>query len=169
MPTAVEIGRWTLDPARSTVVIKHKTIWGLSTVNGAFSQVSGEGEVLPDGSAHGTLKIDAASIDTKHGKRDAHLRSAEFFDIEKHPEITFTASGATPNADGTAHVIGDLTVRGVSRPLSFNAAVNPDGEAVTLTAETAVDRAEFGLTWNQLGMIRGLATVAVSLVFTRAV
>ena len=122
--------------------------------------------MLPDGSASGTVTIDAASIDTKNGTRDTHLRSKDFFDAENHPDITFTVLGATPNADGSAQVTGDLTIREISRPLSFNAAVNAEAGTVTLSAETAVDRAEYGMTWNRLGMIRGQAAVAVKLVFT---
>ncbi len=165
MPT-VEPGLWQLDPARSTVAIKHKTMWGLSTVNGTFAKVSGQGEVSAEGTGTGTLTIDAASIDTKNAKRDNHLRSGDFFDVERHPQITFVVRSATLNADGTVQVAGDLTVRGVTRALSFPASVASAPGEVTLSAETAVDRAEFSLAWNQLGMIRGSATVAVSLRFT---
>ena len=167
IPIAVEAGQWELDPARSTVAFRHKSMWGLVTVNGRFTGMSGGGEVLPDGTARGTLVLDASSLDTKQGTRDKHLRSAAFFHAEQHPEITFTAHGATLRADGTVQVDGELTVRGTSRTLSFiaHADVATLG-AVSLSAQMTVDRAEFGLTWNQLGSLRGLTTVTVDLRFT---
>jgi polyisoprenoid-binding protein YceI len=167
MSVAVETGRWQLDRTRSTVALRHKTIWGLVTVNGTFAAVSGGGEVHPDGSASGTVTLDSASLDTKHAKRDKHLRSADFFDADNHPAVTFAVRSAVPGADGTVQVAGELTVRGISRPQSFPATVTRDGsDAVTLTAELTVDRGEFGMGWNQLGMLRGLTTVTATLRFT---
>jgi polyisoprenoid-binding protein YceI len=166
MPITAEPGLWKLDDAHSSVTFKHKTIWGLVTVKGRFTSVSGEGEVLPDGAARGTLTIDAASLDTKHAKRDAHLRSGDFFDIERHPSIVFAARSITPGTDGAVRVEGTLTVRDTTRPLTFAARATKAGpDAVSLSAELPVDRADFGLNWNQLGMLRGLATVSVDLRF----
>jgi polyisoprenoid-binding protein YceI len=168
MSVAVETGLWQLDPARSTVALQHKTMWGLVTVKGTYTAVTGEGEVRPDGSASGTLTLDAASLDTKNAKRDKHLSSADFFDAGQHPEIIFSVRSAVPGADDTVEVSGQLTVRGISRPQSFTARVtDADADAVTLNAELTVDRAEFGLDWNQLGMIRGLTTVTAALRFAR--
>ena len=167
MSVTVDPGTWQLDPARSTVTIRHKSLWGLVTVKGTFGSVSGGGEVLPDGTARGTLTLDAASLDTKQAKRDKHLRSADFFHVEEHPEITYAVRSAALRADGTVQVTGDLTVRGNTRPLSFIArADQADQGAVAVTAEVKVDRADFDLKWNQMGMLRGLTTVAVSLRFT---
>ncbi|MFB7510289.1 YceI family protein, partial [Streptomyces broussonetiae] len=94
MTVTVETGTWQLDPSASAVSLRHKTMWGLVTVKGAFTAVSGAGEVRPDGSATGTVTLEAASLDTKHAKRDTHLRSADFFDADQHPEITFAVRGA---------------------------------------------------------------------------
>jgi polyisoprenoid-binding protein YceI len=166
MSIAVKTGLWHLDQTTSTVAIRHKTIWGMVTVNGTFTPVAGDGEVLPDGSARGTLTLDAASLDTKHAKRDKHLRSADFFDTENYPTISFTAERLVLSPDGTAQVTGQLTVRGVSRTQTLTATVNqakPD--EVVLDAEFIVDRDQFGLSWNQLGMLRGLTTVTTSLRF----
>ena len=169
MTVAVETGTWQLDQAASTVAIRHRTMWGLVTVKGTFAAVSGQGEVRADGTASGVVTLDVATLDTGHAKRDQHLRSADFFDAERHPEITFTANGATPGDDGTVRVDGRLTVRGVSRPLSLTATLGDvSGEALTLDTEFTVDRAQFEMGWNQLGMMRGLATVTASLRFTRA-
>jgi polyisoprenoid-binding protein YceI len=168
MTVAVETGVWQLDAAASTVALRHKTIWGLVTVKGTFAAVGGQGEVQPDGSATGTLTLDAATLDTKNKKRDEHLRSADFFDTANHPEITFAVRSAKAGAGDTVEVSGQLTVRGISRPQTLTARlVGADADALTLDTEFTVDRAEFGLGWNQLGMIRGLTTVAATLRFVR--
>ncbi|MGW1749270.1 YceI family protein [Streptomyces sp. NPDC002092] len=168
MTVAVETGVWQLDAAASTVALRHKTMWGLVTVKGTFDAVGGQGEVQPDGSATGTLTLDAATLDTKNKKRDEHLRSADFFDTENHPEITFAVRSAKAGAGDTVEVSGQLTVRGISRPQTLTARLSgADADALTLDTEFTVDRGEFGLGWNQLGMIRGLTTVAATLRFVR--
>ncbi|PSM41341.1 hypothetical protein C6Y14_21400 [Streptomyces dioscori] len=168
MTVAVETGLWQLDAVRSTVAIKHKTMWGLVTVKGAFSGVAGEGEVQADGTAHGTITVDAGSLDTKNAKRDTHLRGADFFDAEGHPTLVFVVRDAVVRPDDTVAIDGELTVRGVSRPQSVSATVaESSADAVALAAEFTVDREQFNLGWNQLGMIRGLTTVTATLRFTR--
>lgn len=169
MTVAVETGLWQLDSARTTVAIKHKTMWGMVTVKGTFTGVTGEGEVQPDGTASGTITIDVASLDTKNAKRDKHLRSADLFDADRHPTITFAARNAAPGADDTVEIGGQLTVRGISRPQPVTGRVTEaSADTVTLTAEFTVDRDQFDMGWNQMGMLRGLTTVIGTLVFTRA-
>ncbi|MEU9288729.1 YceI family protein [Streptomyces sp. NPDC048275] len=169
MTVAVETGLWQLDPARSTVAIKHKTMWGMVTVKGTIPGVTGEGEVQPDGTASGTITLDVASLDTKNAKRDTHLRSADLFDADRHPTITFAVRATAVGQDDTVEIDGQLTVRGISRPQSVTARVTESGaDAVTLTADFTVDREQFGMGWNQMGMIRGLTTVTSTLAFTRA-
>ncbi|MCX4909216.1 YceI family protein [Streptomyces sp. NBC_00878] len=168
MTVAVETGLWQLDPARTTVAIKHKTMWGMVTVKGAFGGVTGEGEVQPDGTARGTITLDAASLDTKNAKRDEHLRGSDFFDAERHPSLVFAVRDAVVRQDDTVEISGQLTARGISRPQSVTARVTgASADAVTLTAEFTVDREQFGMTWNQLGMMRDLTTVTATLGFTR--
>ncbi|MQY38431.1 Protein YceI [Streptomyces sp. RB17] len=169
MTVAVQTGTWQLDPAASTVGLRHRTIWGLVTVKGTFTAVAGGGEVRADGSATGTVTLEAASLDTKHTKRDTHLRSADFFDADQHPEITFAVRGADRLDGDAVRVTGQLTVRGVSRPLDFTARLTGEGaDALGLDAEFTVDREQFGMGWNQLGMLRGLTTVTAKLRFVRA-
>ncbi|MFI9253502.1 YceI family protein [Streptomyces sp. NPDC053069] len=168
MTVAVQTGTWQLDSAASTVALRHKTLWGLVTVKGAFTAVTGAGEVRPDGSATGTVTVDAASLDTRHAKRDTHLRSADFLDAGTHPEITFAVRGADRLDGDGVRITGQLTVRGVSRPVSLTAHLTgASADAVTLEAEFTVDREQFGMGWNQLGMMRGLTTVTAGLRFTR--
>ena len=159
-------GEWVLNPRTSSVRLKSKSM-GLIPVHGVFREVSGSGTVSPDGKATGTLLVAAASIDTRNTRRDTHLRSADFFDSDNHPDISFTADDIRPSGQGVA-VTGALTIRGRTRPMSFDArtSVPGDGE-VWLDAEVRVNRADFGITWNVLGMVSQISTLTVHAVFTR--
>jgi polyisoprenoid-binding protein YceI len=162
-------GTWQLDPASSSVAFRHKSIWGLVTVRGTFPVLDGRGHVAEDGTAKGALTVDAVGVDTKHAKRDKHLRSAEFFDVDKHPTIDFVADEIKPLGATGAEVKGWLTVRGVTRPVSFTArATAISDRGVTLAATVSFDRHEYGMAWNQLGMLVGVAELEVSLRFTPA-
>jgi polyisoprenoid-binding protein YceI len=160
-------GDWVLDPRNSSVRLKSRSMGGLIPVKGVFREVSGSGTVSPDGKAAGTVLVAAASIDTRNTRRDTHLRSADFFDSDNHPDITFTADDIQPSGQGVA-VTGTLTIRDRTRPLSFDAAVSVAGDGeVWLDAEVRVDRTDFGLTWNQLGMVAKTSTLTIHAVFTK--
>jgi polyisoprenoid-binding protein YceI len=168
MTAVPEAGRYVLDPAQTSVAISQKGMWGLVTVKGAFATVTGDGEVLPDGTATGVIRVDASSIDTKQAKRDKHLRSADFFDVEKFPLIQFDVASTSREASSSASVEGRLTIRGVTKPQAIAATVTAvESDAVTLTTEFAVERTAYGLNWNQMGMLRGDTTVTATLRFTR--
>jgi polyisoprenoid-binding protein YceI len=160
-------GSWTLDGARSEIGLKSKSMWGVVPVKGVFREVTGSGTVSAAGAVAGTLTVAAGSVDTKQKKRDEHLRSADFFDVANNRDITFTAEQVTPSGDGVT-VTGSLTVRGRTRPVSFAAQVSGfDGTQVVLDGEIQVNRADFGLTWNQLGMSSMHNAITVHAVFTR--
>jgi polyisoprenoid-binding protein YceI len=162
-------GNWTLDPSRSTVSLKSVSMLGLARVNGVFRQVTGQGAISPDGEVNGSLTVAAASIDTKQGKRDKHLRSADFFDSDNYPDITFTVRSVQPSGEGeNVTVTGDLTVRGRTRPLSFAAtvAIREDGE-IWLDARVRINRGDFGLTWNFLRTMSMDNDLSVHAVFGR--
>ena len=95
-----------------------------------------------------------------------HLRSADFFDIATHPDLTFTADGVSP-ADEGVRVTGRLTVRGRTRPASFDTKVSTAEGEVWLDGELRVNRADFGLTWNRMGIASMDNTIVVHAVFTR--
>ena len=159
-------GEWVLDPRKSSIRLKSK-VMGLVPVNGVFREVSGSGTVSPDGEVSGTLTVAAASIDTKNTRRDTHLRSADFFDSGNHPDITFTAEAIRPSGQGVT-VTGALTVRGRTRPLSFDAAASVQGDAeVWLDTEVIINRADFGLTWNLIGMASTDNTLTIHATLTR--
>lgn len=160
------IGTWTLDPGASTVALRSRTLWGLAPVKGMFGEASGTGTVLADGEVKGMLRVVAGSIDTNNARRDRHLRSADFFDSDHHPLITFEVQRIEPSGQ-VVRIAGTLTVRDRRVPLSFDASVAvQEGERVILDAEVRVDRAEVGLTWKGLGAsMRN--TLMVHAVFTR--
>jgi polyisoprenoid-binding protein YceI len=161
-------GHWTLDPARSTATLRSKSVWGLVSVKGVFHDLEGSGTVSAAGEVTGRVAVAAGSVDTKNAKRDTHLRSADFFLTEQYPAITFSIGAIVP-ADQGATVSGTLTVRDVSRPLSFPATVAvADGGEVVLDATVPADRSQFGLTWNQMGMASMHSTITIHAVFTRS-
>jgi polyisoprenoid-binding protein YceI len=159
-------GHWTLEPAQSSVSVKTKGLWGLQTIAGTFAGVSGEGVLAADGSATGTITITAASIDTKNAKRDTHLKSADFFDVDQHPNIVVTVTSVRPAGDKVS-VEGALHAVGKTLPLSFPATVDLAGSTAVLDGTVAVDRSQLGMTWNQLGMASTKNDITVHLVFTR--
>ena len=159
-------GEWVLDPRESSIRLKSKSM-GLIPVNGIFRDVSGNGIISLDGEVSGTVRVGAASIDTKNAKRDTHLRSADFFDSGNNPDITFTADGIQASGPAVT-VTGTLTVRGRTRPLAFDAVASVQGDGgIWLDAEVRVNRADFGLTWNQLGRVAVNNTIIIHAVFTR--
>jgi polyisoprenoid-binding protein YceI len=160
-------GEWVLDPRQSGIRLKSRSVWGLAPVTGVFREVRGNGTVSPGGEVSGTVTVAAASIDTGNTRRDTHLRSADFFDTGNHPDLTVTADGIRPTGQGVV-VTGALAVRGRTRPLSFDAAASVQGDgAVWLDAEVRINRADFGLTWNQLGMASVTSTLIIHAVFAR--
>jgi polyisoprenoid-binding protein YceI len=162
-------GGWTLDPAGTAVEFGVRHFWHLITVHGRFEQVQGSGTVGPDGSVTGQLIMRADSLSTKNKQRDKHLRSADFFDAEHHPDVVLTVTSAVPAGEDELTVTGTLEAAGRAQPVTFTARAEPEGErAVTLRAELAVDRTAFGMTWGPLGMTAATATATVKARFTRA-
>lgn len=161
--------KWTLDPSGHEVTVRHKTFWGLATVRGVFKTVHGEGVLADDGTGEGSVTVDAGSLDTRQAKRDAHLRSADFFDVERHPAIQVAVERIGPvTADSSeTQVRGTLTVRDTAKPLTFIAHADRRADSVTLTATIPYDRTDFGMTWNQLGMMAAKGEIGVKLRFTR--
>jgi polyisoprenoid-binding protein YceI len=160
-------GEWALDPELSGIRLRSKVI-GVIPVGGEFREITGNGVVSGGGTVSGSVTVIAASIDTKNARRDRHLRSADFFDSDDNPRITFAADSIQPSARGVT-VAGQLTVRGSARPLAFDAAAQIRGDdEVRLDAEVLVNRGDFGITWNPLGLMSMTTTLTVHAVFTRS-
>lgn len=146
---------WQIDPAHTDVgfAVKHMMI---STVKGRFADVSGTITLDDDDLSKSSVEVEikAASIDTRQPDRDAHLRSADFFDVEKYPTLTFKSRRVEPLDNGKFRVIGDLTIRDVTREVVLEASEEGrgkdpwGGERIGFSASTKIDRRDFGLTWN---------------------
>lgn len=146
-------GTWVLDPAHSEVTfsVRHMMI---SKVRGTFGMKSAT-LVAPENPLDATVEasVDVTSVDTKDEGRDNHLRSADFFDVENHPTMEFRSTGARVEG-GDFLVDGDLTIRGITKPVTFDFefggfGTDPWGNyKAGATAKTVVNREEFGLTWN---------------------
>ena len=161
-------GAWTLDGAKSSVGLRTKSVWGLVKVNGTFGQVTGAAVISAAGEATGTITVAAASIDTGVKKRDDHLRSADFFDAAKYPDITFSATSVTLSGENAA-VAGTLTVRDQTRPVTVSGAVSANGtDEISLDAELPVNRSQYGMSFNQLGMMSMDNILTIHAVFTKA-
>ena len=123
-------------------------------MRGTFSQFEGALEVRTDGAVGAVGAVAAGSLDTRLAARDRHLRSPDFFDVEQHPRITFSATDVETGADGTVDVRGHLRIRGVTRAITLRGEIVGSGrdeegaERVGLELAGRLDRREFGLTWN---------------------
>ncbi|MGD0243873.1 MAG: YceI family protein [Streptosporangiaceae bacterium] len=159
-------GSWTLDPARSQVLLETRHTWGLLPLHGVFRQVTGNGTVTAAGQVTGTFTVATGSIDTKSKMRDKDLRSAKLFDTANHPDITYTVDSMQPTGGGV-RVAGSLTVRGRTRPLAFDATVSATAAEVQLDAQVPVNRADFGLTYSPLRMAPMNNTIVIHALFTR--
>jgi len=161
-------GEWVLDPAGSSVEFLGKSFWGALPVRGTFGTVSGSGTVGADGAVSGQLVVDAGSLNTKMKMRDAHLRSADFFKVDKHPDITVTVSAATRNGSSLT-CSGSVEAAGVSVPVTFSATVESAGaDAVVLRAVLPIQRSKFGMMWQQLpGMVKDAVQGTVTARFVR--
>jgi polyisoprenoid-binding protein YceI len=153
--TAVQIpgyvvGTWDIDASHSTVgfSVRHMMV---SKVRGYFREFSGEIVTAEDPAQSSvTATIDLGSIDTRQEQRDAHIRSADFFDVENHPQMTFRSTAVrTDGADWT--VEGDLTIKGITKPVTLALELNgfgPDaygGTRAGFSAKTEISRSEFGV------------------------
>lgn len=146
--------KWNLDTTHSAAefAVKHLMI---STVKGRFNTFTGTGETGPDGAIKSAeLTIDAASLSTNVDARDNHLRSADFFDVEKFPKITFKSTKITQVGTDVT-ITGDLTIRGVTKPVTLKGEVtmpvtDPWGNSRSaLAVTTKINRKDWGLLYNQ--------------------
>jgi polyisoprenoid-binding protein YceI len=161
-------GAWTLDGAKSSVGLNSKSIWNMVKVKGSFSQVTGAGVISAAGEATGTITVAAASVDTGIKKRDDHLRSPDFFDVTKYPDITINVTSVTVDGDN-ATVSGTLTVRDQTKPVSISGKVTTSGaDEIWLDAELPVNRSDYGMSFNQLNMMSMDSIIAIHAVFARA-
>ena len=147
---------WNIDPAHSVAEFKVKHMM-ISNVKGQFTGVSGTLTLDPSDVTRSIVDatIDAASINTREPQRDAHLKSADFFDVEKFPTLSFKSAKVEKRAEGELGVTGELTIHGVTRTVVFDVegptapGKDPWGNTrIGLSATTKINRKDYGLTWN---------------------
>ncbi|GAC1541553.1 MAG: YceI family protein [Myxococcales bacterium] len=147
---------WNIDTAHSqiTFTVRHMVF---AKVRGRFGKWTGALQLDPRqlGTSQVEVKIDAASIDTSEAQRDAHLKSPDFLDVARFPELTFKSRRVELQGKDKARITGDLSLHGVTREVALEAEVSGRGkdpwgnERIGFSATTAVDRTDFGLKWNQ--------------------
>jgi polyisoprenoid-binding protein YceI len=152
---ARDLPRWTLDAAHSHIGfgVRHMMI---STVRGEFQKVSGEASYDPQRpeASRVTVSIDVSSLNTRDDKRDAHLRSADFFDVEAHPTMTFTSTAVRRRGD-ELELVGELTIHGTTRSVTLVVEeITPEhsdpwgNRRVGASARGKIRRSDFGMRWN---------------------
>lgn len=148
---------WTLDTAHSKIgfVVRHMMI---SKVRGEFKQYTADVKIDPNHLETATInvEVDINSVDTNQNDRDNHLRSADFFNVEEFPKMTFTSTSFKSLGGGKVELTGDLTIRGTTKPVTLKGeqegpVKNPFSGQTTVgyTLEGSINREDFGLTWNQ--------------------
>ena len=155
-PALTELtGTYTLDPAHTRIgfVARHAMV---TKVRGAFNEF--EGTATLDGAnpaaSHVEVTINAASIDTRNAQRDEHLRSNDFLAMQEYPKITFSSTGVRQVDDTTFEVTGDLTIKGVTNPVTIpftfeGAAKDPFGnQRAGFEGSVTINRKDYGVTWN---------------------
>ncbi|MFC7840153.1 YceI family protein [Streptomyces sp. NPDC001046] len=162
-------GPWTVDPVHSSVAAVARHL-GISSVHGRFTEFSGAIEIAPGDVTASRVEavIQAASVDTGNGMRDGHLRSPDFLDVERFPEITFRSTGLTAAGADRWTVHGELGMRGVVRPVDLDLAylgTGPDpwgGTRAAFRATTELRREDFAMNYNQV-LQAGIAAIGTTL------
>jgi polyisoprenoid-binding protein YceI len=141
-------GSWVLDPQRTTIEFQTKILW-IFPVKGTFQAQQGRGQLAADGILTGSLVIDAASVNTGITKRDNHLRSADFFDVDKYPTITYTVSQAAATNTDQVELLGQLEIHGQVRPVTLLADVHTRAGSLTVSTVVDIDRSDWGISWSR--------------------
>jgi polyisoprenoid-binding protein YceI len=150
------LNTWKIDPSHSAIAfsVRHMVV---SKTRGRFTKWSGQLRFDPENPSASSVEvnIEPGSVDTADADRDAHLRSADFFDVEKYPTASFRSAKVEDKGGDRYRVTGDLTVHGVTRPVVLEVTYEGSGkdpwggERGGFTASTSIDRKQFGLEWNK--------------------
>jgi polyisoprenoid-binding protein YceI len=155
-PVAAHASDWQIDPSHSTAQFSVRHLM-VSNVRGEFGKLSGQVQLDDADVTHSTVEatIDATSINTREPKRDAHLKSPDFFDVAKYPTLTFKSTQIKKAGKDKLAVTGDLTLHGVTRPVTLDVQLtqevkSPFGDTRRGASATGkINRRDFGLTWNK--------------------
>lgn len=149
----IPAGTYNVDPSHSNVGFEVRHM-GIATVRGTFHKFAGALDATGDSPI---LKgeVEVASVDTGDQQRDGHLTAPDFFDAEQHPQISFHSSATEQSEDGSIKLIGEISIKGISRPIELTGTVGEGGEdpwgnqRVGFEVQGVIDRREFELKWNQ--------------------
>jgi polyisoprenoid-binding protein YceI len=151
-PLNAAAGTWQLNTEATTIELRTKAMWGLAKVNGTFAALHGGGTVGQNGEISGTLVIDAASVNTGQAKRDAHLRTVDFFDVANYPTLEYAVNSARISPDGKVTLAGAFTAHGQTHALEVRGQITGLGtDRLTITGEADIDRSEWGMGWTKMG------------------
>lgn len=165
-PTSV--GIWKVDRGRSAIGFAAKSMWGLASVKGRFTKFDGDAQITDTQTVFGRIDIKSESVDTNIRKRDEHLRSADYFEAEKYPDISVVVTGAEAINSDNVDLRAQLTIKSTTTPLLLKAKVVVlDDSSVRISAQATIDRKDFGVDGNLIGMIGDKATITGDVVFRR--
>ena len=152
--TSAEATSFQIDPAHTNIGFRIRHM-GIAFVEGEFDAFTGTIQYDPNDLAatRAEVTVQTTSIDTDVQRRDDHLRSADFFEVETYPTMTFTTTGVQPTGQNSFRLVGDLTIKGTTREVTFDVdAAGPipieNGQRVGFHATTTIDRRDFGITWG---------------------
>jgi polyisoprenoid-binding protein YceI len=145
--------RWRLDPSDSTAEFCVPNVWGLASVKGRFERIEGWLEIDDEAQWHMVLIIDADSLDTGNARRDKHLRSAAFFDVENHPVVRFRSLSVTDRGDGRLAVAGELEAGGEQVALPLDVTVAQAGGRLELDTAASIDQRDLDMRFSPLRVI----------------
>jgi polyisoprenoid-binding protein YceI len=161
-------GTWRLDPDRTNITFHSPTLWGLAHVKGTFTAIDGSAQAAAPDAVSGRLTLDAASVSTGIGRRDNHLRSADFFEVQTYPGIEVTVDSAEITGTAWVQLRTRLSVKGVEHQLELPTHLQTLGAgAVQLTTTTTLNRRTFGVDGNLLGMMGDAVTIEAAAVFVK--
>jgi polyisoprenoid-binding protein YceI len=145
--------RWRLDPSDASAAFRVPFVWGLASVKGHFERIEGWLEIDDQAEWHMVLMIDADSLDTGNARRDKHLRSAAFFNVEHHPTVRFRSTGVTDRGDGRLDVEGELEAAGERVPMQLEVKLDRTGDGLELDTTATVDQRDLGMRYSPLRVI----------------
>jgi len=146
--------RWVVDPAHSSAEFRVPHFWGLVKVKGKFERIGGWLEMDYNGVRRLELLIDAASVNTGNRQRDEHLRGADFFDTDRHPNVHFVSSQVSTADGDDLRVRGELLAAGERVALELRPTMRQIDDRIEVDASTTVDQRQLGMTWSPLGIAR---------------
>jgi polyisoprenoid-binding protein YceI len=160
------VGKWKVDPDRSELLFHTRAMFGLFRVIGSFSRFSGGFESDAGGHVTGSLDVEVETISTGIPRRDAHLRTDDFFGAAAEPTMVFALNSATAAADGLVNLSGDLRIRTTTVPITVPTTVGLRGDELRLYGRAVVDHHSAGLGWAKPGMVRKTVRAEIGLLLT---